>query len=110
MTYQRRRSGGGRAGAARAEGVAPRPARVGRQAGAMSAQDLLLQALPALYRLERPAFLEARRLLQASLRADPNSSVVHGWLAQWNLLYVGQGWAENPEKCAAEAAELSERA
>jgi TolB-like protein len=83
---------------------------VGRQRDELSAQDLLLQALPALYRLERPAFLEARRLLEASRRADPSSSVVHGWLAQWNLLYVGQGWAEDPEKCAAEAAELSERA
>jgi len=83
---------------------------VGRQRGDLSAQDLLLQALPRLYRLERPAFLEARRLLEASLHSDPASSIAHGWLAQWNLLYVGQGWADDPAKCAAEAAELAERA
>ncbi len=82
----------------------------GRGRDDLSAQDLLLKALPALYRLERPAFLEARRLLELSRRADPASSVVHGWLAQWNLLYVGQGWAEDPQRCANEAAELAERA
>ena len=76
----------------------------------MTAQDLLLQALPALYRLERTGYAEARRLLEASLRADPGSSVTHGWLAYWNLLYVGQGWAADPEESAAEAARLAERA
>jgi DNA-binding SARP family transcriptional activator/TolB-like protein/Flp pilus assembly protein TadD len=76
----------------------------------LTAQDLLLQALPALYRLERDSYLDARRLLEASLRADPASSVTHGWLAYWNLLYVGQGWATDPAGSAAEAARLAERA
>ena len=76
----------------------------------MTAQDLLLQALPALYRLERTGYIDARRLLEASLRADPGSSVTHGWLAYWNLLYVGQGWAADPAESAAEAARLAERA
>ena len=76
----------------------------------MTAQGLLLQALPALYRLERASYLDARRLLEASLRADPGSSVAHGWLAYWNLLYVGQGWAPDPAETAAEAARLAERA
>ncbi|WP_428483957.1 BTAD domain-containing putative transcriptional regulator [Rhodopila sp.] len=82
----------------------------GRQRSDLTAQDLLLQALPALYRMERDAFLEARRLLEASLRSDPGSSVVHGWLAYWNLLFVGQGWATDPDRFTAEAAELAERA
>jgi tetratricopeptide (TPR) repeat protein len=76
----------------------------------MTAQGLLLQALPGLYRLERASYLDARRLLEASLRADPGSSVAHGWLAYWNLLYVGQGWAPDPAETAAEAARLAERA
>jgi DNA-binding SARP family transcriptional activator/TolB-like protein len=76
----------------------------------MSAQDLLLQALPAIYRLEKNSFIDARRLLDMSLRADPGSSVTHGWLAYWNLLYVGQGWAADPASCSAEAARLAERA
>ena len=44
------------------------------------------------------------------LRADPGSSVAHGWLAYWNLLYVGQGWATDPAASTAEAARLAERA
>jgi len=85
-----------------------------RSAGARSheltAQDLLLQALPAMYRLERESFLTARRLLELSLRADPASSVAHGWMAYWDLLYVGQGWADDPDATTAEAARLAERA
>ncbi len=81
-----------------------------RRSGEPSAQDLLLQALPALYRIERSAFLDARRMLEASLRADPGSSVVYGWLAYWDLLYVGQGWADDPGRFTNEAAELAERA
>lgn len=76
----------------------------------MTAQDLLLQALPGIYRLDKPSFTDARRLLEKSLRADPGSSVAHGWLAYWDLLYVGQGWSADPEASAAEAARLAERA
>ncbi len=76
----------------------------------MTAQDLLLQALPGIYRLDRPSFLDARRLLEMSLRADPGSSVAHGWLAYWDLLYVGQGWSADPAASAAEATRLAERA
>jgi tetratricopeptide (TPR) repeat protein len=76
----------------------------------LTAQDLLLQALPAIYRMERESFLRARRLLEMSLRADPGSSVAHGWLAYWDLLYVGQGWSDDPAASTAEAARLAERA
>jgi DNA-binding SARP family transcriptional activator/TolB-like protein len=76
----------------------------------LTAQDLLLQALPAIYRMERDSFLHARRLLEMSLRADPGSSVAHGWLAYWDLLYVGQGWSDDPAASTAEAARLAERA
>ncbi len=76
----------------------------------MSGRDLLLQALPAIFRLEKHSFIDARRLLDMSLRADPGSSVAHGWLAYWNLLHVGQGWAADPAFGAAEAGRLAERA
>jgi DNA-binding SARP family transcriptional activator/tetratricopeptide (TPR) repeat protein len=76
----------------------------------MTGQDLLLQALPGIYRMERPSFIEAGQLLEASLQADPNNSVAHGWLAYWNLLYVGQGWAPDPAVRIAAAGRLAERA
>jgi hypothetical protein len=76
----------------------------------MTAQDFLLQALPGIYRLERDGFIDARRLLDMSLRTDPGNSVAHGWLAYWHLLYVGQGWAPDPAASSAEAARLADRA
>jgi tetratricopeptide (TPR) repeat protein len=76
----------------------------------MTAQDLLLRALPGIYRLEWQDFLAAGRLLEASLQADPGNSVAYGWLAYWNLLYVGQGWASDPAASIAEASRLAERA
>ena len=76
----------------------------------LTAQDLLLQALPAINRMERDSFLHARRLLESSLSADPASSVAHGWLAYWDLLFVGQGWADDPVALTREAARLAERA
>nr|WP_294546517.1 BTAD domain-containing putative transcriptional regulator [uncultured Rhodopila sp.] len=76
----------------------------------MTAQDLLLQALPGIYRMEREGFVAAGRLLEASLQADSSNSVTHGWLAYWNLLCVGQGWATDPAACIAEAGRLAERA
>ena len=76
----------------------------------LTARELLLQALPAIYRLDRDSFLSARRLLEKSLQAEPGSSVAHGWLAYWYLLYVGQGWAEDPDASTRKAGELAERA
>jgi DNA-binding SARP family transcriptional activator/TolB-like protein len=76
----------------------------------LTAQDLLLQALPAIFRMERERFVNARLLLEMSLRADPGSSITHGWLAYWDLLYVGQGWADDPAASTTEAASLAERA
>lgn len=82
----------------------------GTSSSDLTAQDLLLQALPAIYRLERNSFVDARRLLESSLQADPCSSVAHGWLAFWNLLYVGQGWSPDPAELSAEAVRLAEHA
>jgi DNA-binding SARP family transcriptional activator/tetratricopeptide (TPR) repeat protein len=85
-----------------------RPSRAGGSEA--TAQDLLLRALPGIYRLDRGSFLQARKLLDASLAADPSSSLTNGWLGYWNLLYVGQGWAEDPVAATSEAARLAERA
>jgi DNA-binding SARP family transcriptional activator/TolB-like protein/Tfp pilus assembly protein PilF len=76
----------------------------------LTGQELLLRALPEMYRLERNNFLAAGKLLEASLQADPGNSIAHGWLAYWNLLYVGQGWAPDPATATAEAVRLAERA
>ena len=54
-------------------------------------QEMVLQALPPVYRLERQGFREAGRLLEAAVATDPANAEAHAWLAYWHLVLVGQG-------------------
>lgn len=73
-------------------------------------QELVLQALPPVYRLERQGFREAGRLLEAAVATDPANAEAHAWLAYWHLFLVGQGWASDPPTIAVRAGDLAERA
>lgn len=72
--------------------------------------ELVLQALPPVYRLERQGFREAGRLLETAVAADPANAEAHAWLAYWHLFLVGQGWASDPPTIAVRAGDLAERA
>ncbi len=72
--------------------------------------ELMLAALPSIYRLEQDGFLDAGELLEASVALDSNNAGAHAWLAYWNLILVGQGWASDPGAATARAGELAERA
>lgn len=74
------------------------------------ALELMLGALPFIYRLEPNGFRDAGDLLEASLALDPGNATAHAWLAYWNLILVGQGWAPDAAAATAHAAELAERA
>ncbi len=73
-------------------------------------QDLVMQAIPAIYRLERGSFLAAGRLLEDALAADPGNARAHAWYAYWHMFLVGQGWAQDPGQATLRAADLAERA
>ena len=73
-------------------------------------REMVLQALPPVYRLERQGFHEAGRLLENAVAADPSAAVAHAWLAYWHLFLVGQGWASDPGAAAERAGQLAERA
>lgn len=75
-----------------------------------TAQELVLQALPSIYRLERTGFFNAGKLLETALSADPTNAVAHAWFAYWHLFLVGQGWAEQPAEAAVRAGAMSEQA
>jgi tetratricopeptide (TPR) repeat protein len=75
-----------------------------------SAQDMVIQAIPAIYRLERGNFRAAGALLEHALAADPGNSVAHAWYAYWHLFLVGQGWAEDAMQATLRGAALAERA
>jgi len=75
-----------------------------------STREMVLRALPPVYRLERQGFHEAGRLLESAVSNDPANAVAHAWLAYWHLFLVGQGWSTAPRLAAERAAELAERA
>jgi DNA-binding SARP family transcriptional activator/TolB-like protein len=75
-----------------------------------SAQDLVIQAIPAIYRLERSSFRSAGGLLEHALAVDPHNPEAHAWYAYWHLFLVGQGWAPDPQQATRRGADLAERA
>lgn len=72
--------------------------------------DLILRAIPAIYRLEPVGFRVAGNLLAAASAADPGNAVAHVWWAYWHLFLLGQGWAEDPASATLRAGELAARA
>ncbi len=81
-----------------------------RPAEGGSTHDLLLRAIPAIYRLELKGFHDAGELLAAAIALDPGHATAHAWYAYWHLLLNGQGWAEDPAAAAQRGSELAERA
>ncbi|HUB15182.1 MAG TPA: BTAD domain-containing putative transcriptional regulator [Acetobacteraceae bacterium] len=74
------------------------------------ALELMLGAIPSLYRLEHAHFHKAGDLLERSLSLDSASAAAHAWMAYWHLFLVGQGWAPDAAAATRRAAELAERA
>jgi tetratricopeptide (TPR) repeat protein len=75
-----------------------------------SAQDLVMRVLPDIYRLDRDAFLRAGKILGMAVKRDPRLAIAHAWLAYWNILLVGQGWATQEREVLAAAAAAAEQA
>lgn len=75
-----------------------------------AAYELLLRAIPAIYRLDRAAFMEAAGLLEAAIAREPDYAAAHAWYALWHVFLLGQGWAADPPSALARAGELAERA
>jgi DNA-binding SARP family transcriptional activator len=87
--------------ARRAESRTPAPA---------SAYDMLLRAIPALYRLDRVPFMEAGVLLAAAIAREPDYAAPHAWYAYWHMFLVGQGWADAGHEAMQAAGDLASRA
>jgi signal transduction histidine kinase/TolB-like protein/CheY-like chemotaxis protein len=75
-----------------------------------TAYDLMLRAIPAVYRLDEAGFREAGALLEQSLALDPSSAACHAWLAHWYIFLLGQGWATDLPLAAQRADHLSQQA
>jgi tetratricopeptide (TPR) repeat protein len=75
-----------------------------------TAYNLVLRAIPAIYRLEPTGFRAAGEMFAAALAIEPGNAAAHAWWAYWHVLLVGQGWAGDPIAATRRAGELSERA
>jgi tetratricopeptide (TPR) repeat protein len=75
-----------------------------------TAQQMVLRVLPDIYRLERDAFLRAGKVLGMAVKRDPRLAAGQAWLAYWNILLVGQGWATQERAVLAAAATAAEQA
>jgi tetratricopeptide (TPR) repeat protein len=75
-----------------------------------SAQEMVLRVVPDIYRLERESFERAGRTLSLAVRRDPRLASAQAWLAYWNVLMVGQGWAPSEREALAAAGQAAEQA
>jgi TolB-like protein len=81
-----------------------------RRADNPTPHDLVLQAIPAIYRMDANGFHNAGALLEAAVTEDPANAAAHAWYAYWHLFLVGQGLAADPEAATSRAADLARRA
>ena len=75
-----------------------------------TASNLILAAIPALFRLERDGFERGRKMLEEAVRLAPDNPSAHAWFAHWHVMAVGQGWEADPAKAMRRAGLLAERA
>ncbi|WP_219764208.1 BTAD domain-containing putative transcriptional regulator [Neoroseomonas alba] len=75
-----------------------------------TAYDLLLRAIPAIYRLDRQSYELAGAMLTEATRLEPDYAPAFAWHAYWHLFLVGQGWAPNGADVLAKSEELATRA
>jgi TolB-like protein len=81
-----------------------------REPRGISPRDLVLQAVPAIYRMDRLSFHAAGELLEAALAIEPNYTDALAWYAYWHLFLVGQGWSDDPDAATMRAGELADTA
>ena len=73
-------------------------------------RELMLRAIPAIYRLVEPDYGEAGQLLARAASLAPDDAAILGWWASWHLFLVGQSFAVDPDGARNRAGELAERA
>ena len=75
-----------------------------------TAYDLVLRAMPLIWRMERGSYMQAGEYLAKSIELDPEFASARAWYAIWYNFYVGQGWAPDPVAAMEQASLQAERA
>ena len=75
-----------------------------------TAYDHTLRALNSFNHLDRPTFLSTRDHLGKAMEAAPGFATPAAWAAFWHVIWIGQGWSDNPREDANRAAALATKA
>jgi adenylate cyclase len=83
---------------------------VARPTTDLSAYDLYLRALAALFPVTREGVIEAQGLLEQAIAIDRHYAPALSWAAHCHLRLVVEGWAEQPEASRRKARDLARQA
>lgn len=75
-----------------------------------TAYDLVLRAIPLMWRMERAPFMQAGEHLARAIELEPDYAAAYAWYAYWHVFLVGQGWAADPAAVMAAGGTFAERA
>jgi adenylate cyclase len=76
----------------------------------MSAYDRTLRALHLMDYLEKDMFSQAREVLREAIDDDPQFAMPVAWSVWWYIIWIGQGWSDDPAADLTAARQLAERA
>lgn len=76
----------------------------------LTAYDCTLRAMHLIYKLDKETSRQARHFLDEAMAEDPGFALPIAYAAWWHVLWIGQGWAEDPATATEQAFELSTRA
>ena len=83
---------------------------VRKDAGSMTAYELMLQALDLMFLMDRDALLRAEGLLERATALDPDYATAFSHLAYLQLFRISQGWSANEHQDRVKAADIASRA
>ncbi len=75
-----------------------------------TAYDHTLRALDVINSTDRQTFLGAREHLDKAMDAHPGFAMPAAWSAYWYVIWIGQGWSDNPTEDAKKAAVVATKA
>jgi adenylate cyclase len=81
-----------------------------KRPGSLTAYDLTLRAAHLIYALDRDASRQVKAHLDEAMAEDPGFPLPMAYAAWRHVLWIGQGWSEDPRADAAAAFDLSTRA
>jgi len=81
-----------------------------RPLGDATACDFMLRAVLLIGRMDRAHFMKAGEYLASAIAMEPDFAAPYAWYSFWQVLLLGQGWAEDPQASMEKAGQMAERA